>query len=165
MPTALITGITGQDGSYLAELLLSKGYKVVGMARRSSTDTFERIAHILDDITLIQGDLRRGQRKMHMTVGVHKNPHFRHRVKLKFLDHHPVAPGSAQPVNAIHRVAWGVFAHARGVGGDLVGTPSQRLPSGKPSHRARKCLHIHHHWINQQGFLGREGMTDREEPE
>ena len=57
MPTALITGITGQDGSYLAELLLSKGYIVIGMARRSSTDTFERIAHIRDDITLLQGDL------------------------------------------------------------------------------------------------------------
>jgi GDPmannose 4,6-dehydratase len=57
MPTALITGITGQDGSYLAELLLSKGYKVVGVARRSSTYTFERIAHLLDDITVVQGDL------------------------------------------------------------------------------------------------------------
>jgi len=57
MPIALITGITGQDGSYLAELLLSKGYQVVGMARRSSTVTFERIAHIQDDITVVQGDL------------------------------------------------------------------------------------------------------------
>jgi GDPmannose 4,6-dehydratase len=57
MPTALITGITGQDGSYLAELLLSKGYQVVGMARRSSTVTFERISHIQDDITVVQGDL------------------------------------------------------------------------------------------------------------
>lgn len=57
MPTALITGITGQDGSYLAELLLSKGYRVVGMARRASTVTYERIQHILDDITVIQGDL------------------------------------------------------------------------------------------------------------
>lgn len=57
MPTALITGITGQDGSYLAEFLLSKGYKVVGMARRSSTVTFERIQHIQDDITVEQGDL------------------------------------------------------------------------------------------------------------
>ena len=57
MPTAIITGITGQDGSYLAELLLSKGYRVVGMARRSSTVTFERIAHIQDDITVVQGDL------------------------------------------------------------------------------------------------------------
>jgi GDPmannose 4,6-dehydratase len=57
MPTAIITGITGQDGSYLAELLLSKGYNVVGMARRSSTVTFERIAHIQDDITVVQGDL------------------------------------------------------------------------------------------------------------
>jgi GDPmannose 4,6-dehydratase len=58
MPTALITGITGQDGSYLAELLLSKGYKVVGMVRRSSTVNFERIEHLLDDITVLQGDLQ-----------------------------------------------------------------------------------------------------------
>jgi len=57
MPTALITGITGQDGSYLAELLLAKGYQVVGMVRRSSTVTFERIAHIQDSITIVQGDL------------------------------------------------------------------------------------------------------------
>ena len=57
MSTALITGITGQDGSYLAQLLLSKGYKVVGVARRSSTVTNERIDHLLDDITVVQGDL------------------------------------------------------------------------------------------------------------
>jgi len=57
MPTALITGITGQDGSYLAELLLSKGYNVVGMVRRSSTVTFERIHHIQDQINIVQGDL------------------------------------------------------------------------------------------------------------
>ncbi len=57
MPTAIITGITGQDGSYLAEFLLSKDYEVVGMVRRSSTVTFERINHIQDNITLIQGDL------------------------------------------------------------------------------------------------------------
>ncbi|MQC26802.1 MAG: GDP-mannose 4,6-dehydratase [Chloroflexi bacterium] len=57
MPTALITGITGQDGSYLAEFLLAKGYKVVGMVRRSSTVTFDRIEHIQDDIVLEQGDL------------------------------------------------------------------------------------------------------------
>ncbi len=57
MPTALITGITGQDGSYLAELLLLKGYRVVGVARRSSTVTYERIEHLLDDITVVQGDL------------------------------------------------------------------------------------------------------------
>lgn len=57
MPTAIITGITGQDGSYLAECLLDKGYRVVGMVRRSSTITFERISHIQDDITIIQGDL------------------------------------------------------------------------------------------------------------
>jgi len=57
MPTALITGITGQDGSYLAELLLSKGYTVVGMVRRSSTVTFERIRHIQDQVNIVQGDL------------------------------------------------------------------------------------------------------------
>src|ERR671923_1463988 len=57
MPTALITGITGQDGSYLAELLLSKGYRVIGVARRSSTVTYERIEHLLDTITVVQGDL------------------------------------------------------------------------------------------------------------
>ncbi|MBK9006652.1 MAG: GDP-mannose 4,6-dehydratase [Anaerolineae bacterium] len=57
MPTALITGITGQDGSYLAELLLAKGYRVIGVARRSSTMTYERINHLLDDITVVQGDL------------------------------------------------------------------------------------------------------------
>lgn len=54
---ALITGITGQDGSYLAELLLKKGYQVFGMVRRSSTENFERIEHIRDQITLIQADL------------------------------------------------------------------------------------------------------------
>jgi len=58
MPTALITGITGQDGSYLAELLLQKGYRVIGVARRSSTVTSERIKHILDDISVVQGDLQ-----------------------------------------------------------------------------------------------------------
>jgi len=55
--TALITGITGQDGSYLAELLLDEGYTVVGMVRRSSTVTFERIAHLQDRIATVQGDL------------------------------------------------------------------------------------------------------------
>ncbi|HEY58074.1 MAG TPA: GDP-mannose 4,6-dehydratase [Anaerolineae bacterium] len=57
MPTALITGVTGQDGSYLAEFLLSKRYRVVGMVRRSSTVNFERIEHIQDQIDLVQGDL------------------------------------------------------------------------------------------------------------
>ncbi len=54
---ALITGVTGQDGSYLAEFLLEQGYEVVGMVRRSSTVTFERIAHIQDRLTLVAGDL------------------------------------------------------------------------------------------------------------
>ena len=54
---ALITGITGQDGSYLAELLLEKDYDVLGMVRRSSTVNFERIAHLQDRITFVPGDL------------------------------------------------------------------------------------------------------------
>jgi GDPmannose 4,6-dehydratase len=54
---ALITGITGQDGSYLAEFLLGQGYEVIGMVRRSSTVNFERIAHIQDRLTLVPGDL------------------------------------------------------------------------------------------------------------
>jgi GDPmannose 4,6-dehydratase len=54
---ALITGITGQDGSYLAELLLEKGYEVFGMTRRASTENVERIAHLTDRIRLVQGDL------------------------------------------------------------------------------------------------------------
>src|SRR5215213_6366792 len=57
MPTALITGITGQDGSYLAELLLDKGYRVVGVVRRSSTEPYERIAHVVDRIELVSADL------------------------------------------------------------------------------------------------------------
>ncbi|MFN2529386.1 MAG: GDP-mannose 4,6-dehydratase [Candidatus Baltobacteraceae bacterium] len=57
MKTALITGVTGQDGSYLAEWLLSKSYRVVGMTRRSSTDVHERIQHIVDDMEFVSGDL------------------------------------------------------------------------------------------------------------
>jgi GDPmannose 4,6-dehydratase len=56
-PTALITGITGQDGSYLADLLLEKGYRVVGVVRRASTENFERIAHVRDRLELRQADL------------------------------------------------------------------------------------------------------------
>ncbi len=54
---ALITGITGQDGSYLAEFLLGKDYEVYGMVRRSSVQRFDRIQHITDRLHLIQGDL------------------------------------------------------------------------------------------------------------
>jgi GDPmannose 4,6-dehydratase len=55
--TALVTGITGQDGSYLAELLLDQGYRVVGMTRRTSTEVHERIEHIVDDLEIVSGDL------------------------------------------------------------------------------------------------------------
>ena len=54
---ALITGITGQDGSYLADLLMEKGYEVHGMVRRSSTETFERVAHVRERIRFVQADL------------------------------------------------------------------------------------------------------------
>lgn len=57
MPTALITGVTGQDGSYLADFLLDQGYRVIGMVRRTSTINFERIRHIQDRVKLVQGDL------------------------------------------------------------------------------------------------------------
>ncbi len=57
MPRALITGVTGQDGSYLAEFLLERGYEVIGMVRRTSTVNFDRIHHIQEKITLVQGDL------------------------------------------------------------------------------------------------------------
>mgnify|MGYP001571684938 FL=1 len=57
MPTALVTGITGQDGSYLAEFLLAKGYKVIGVVRRSSTTPYERIGHLVDKVELVSADL------------------------------------------------------------------------------------------------------------
>jgi GDPmannose 4,6-dehydratase len=57
MKTALITGVTGQDGSYLAEFLLQQGYRVVGMVRRTSTINFSRLEHIQDEIEIVQGDL------------------------------------------------------------------------------------------------------------
>ena len=58
MPTALITGVTGQDGSYLAEVLLEKGYDVIGMIRRTSVMNLQRLEHLQDKITLVQGDLQ-----------------------------------------------------------------------------------------------------------
>jgi len=57
MPTALITGVTGQDGSYLAELLLEKGYRVVGVVRRTSHDSYERIQHLVERIDVVAADL------------------------------------------------------------------------------------------------------------
>lgn len=66
MPTALITGVTGQDGSYLAEFLLEKGYEVIGMVRRTSTVNFHRIAPIQNHIKLVNGDLLDGVSLIHM---------------------------------------------------------------------------------------------------
>jgi GDPmannose 4,6-dehydratase len=57
MPTAVITGVTGQDGSYLAELLLAKGYRVVGVVRRTSHDSYERIQHLVDRVAIVPADL------------------------------------------------------------------------------------------------------------
>jgi GDPmannose 4,6-dehydratase len=57
MPTALITGVTGQDGSYLAELLLAKGYRVVGVVRRTSHDSYERIQHLVGRMEILPADL------------------------------------------------------------------------------------------------------------
>src|SRR5258708_19797446 len=55
--TAVITGVTGQDGSYLAELLLSKGYEVIGVVRRTSHDSYERIGHLLDRVHVVAAHL------------------------------------------------------------------------------------------------------------
>lgn len=68
MATALITGITGQDGSYLAELLLQKGYDVIGVVRRTSHDSYERIGHLIDQITVVPADLL-DQHSLTMVVG------------------------------------------------------------------------------------------------
>jgi GDPmannose 4,6-dehydratase len=73
MKTALITGITGQDGSYLADLLLSKGYRVVGMKRRSSMENLERINHILDKIEIVSGDLTDQNSLNRLMYDVHPN--------------------------------------------------------------------------------------------
>ncbi len=72
MKSALITGITGQDGSYLAELLLNKGYKVYGLVRRLSTPNFWRINHILDKVEIIEGDLT-DQASLHNAISI-SNP-------------------------------------------------------------------------------------------
>jgi GDPmannose 4,6-dehydratase len=71
LPTALITGVTGQDGSYLAEFLLGKGYKVVGVVRRSSTTPYERIGHLIDRIELVSADLL-DQTSLTDVVGDHR---------------------------------------------------------------------------------------------
>lgn len=71
MPKALITGITGQDGSYLAEFLLEQGYEVIGLVRRTSTINFERIGHIQDRITLVSGDLL-DQTSLNQVVDEHR---------------------------------------------------------------------------------------------
>ncbi len=68
MPTALITGVTGQDGSYLAELLLGKGYKVVGVVRRTSHDSYERIQHLVGKMEIVAADLL-DQHSLQVVIG------------------------------------------------------------------------------------------------
>ncbi len=71
MATALVTGITGQDGSYLAEFLLEKGYDVIGMVRRTSHDSYERIGHMLERLTIVPADLL-DQHSLTTVIGDHK---------------------------------------------------------------------------------------------
>ena len=71
MATALITGITGQDGSYLAEFLLTKGYEVIGVVRRTSHDSYERVEHLIDRITVVAADLL-DQHSLTTVVGDYK---------------------------------------------------------------------------------------------
>jgi GDPmannose 4,6-dehydratase len=71
MPRALITGVTGQDGSYLAELLLAKGYQVLGMVRRTSHHSYERIEHLLDRVQIVTADLL-DQHSLTQVIGEHK---------------------------------------------------------------------------------------------
>ena len=71
MATALVTGITGQDGSYLAEFLLEKGYDVIGVVRRTSHDSYERIGHLLERLTIVPADLL-DQHSLTTVIGDHK---------------------------------------------------------------------------------------------
>ena len=105
---ALITGITGQDGSYLAELLLEKGYEVHGMVRRASTEKFERIEHIRDRITLHQGDLL-DQRSLVDTLRAASPDEVYNLAAMSF-----VAVSWIQPTLTAEFTGVGVTRHARG---------------------------------------------------
>ena len=116
-PSALITGITGQDGSYLAELLLEKGYEVHGMVRRAWTEQFERIKHIRDRMNLHPGDLL-DQRSLVDALRQHTRrdlPPGRRCIRQLLLDtpslHHRVHQRQRHPVlAALHEVCPGVHA-------------------------------------------------------
>ena len=104
--TALITGITGQDGSYLAEFLLEKGYRVVGMVRRTSTINFDRIAHIQDALEIVQGDLL-DQSSLTDTIRDHRPDEVYNLAAQSFV------PTLIQPTRAYGRIhCTGCHAHA-----------------------------------------------------
>ena len=96
---ALITGITGQDGSYLADLLLEKGYEVYGMVRRSSTESFERIAHLVDRITLLQADLL----DQPSLVGAHRGSPAGRGLQPRRAELRPDLLEAARPDRGVHR--------------------------------------------------------------
>lgn len=97
--TAFITGITGQDGSYLAELLIEKGYNVVGLVRRSSTKSLERIEHILDDLTLEPGDVTDLSCLIHL-IDKHKPDEVYNLAAQSFVSESFVEPFHTAKVNA-----------------------------------------------------------------
>ena len=123
---ALITGITGQDGSYLAELLLEKGYEVHGMVRRASTEKFERIEHLRDRITLHQGDLL-DQRSLVDTLRASQPDEIYNLAAMSFVAR-LLDPADAD--RGVHRRRR--HAHARG---DARGLPRRRASTRRP--RAR----------------------------
>ena len=118
---ALITGITGQDGSYLAELLLEKGYEVHGMVRRASTEKFERIEHLRDRITLHQGDLL-DQRSLVDALRAAEPDEIYNLAAMSF-----VAVSWIQPTLTAEFTGVGVTRHARG---DARGLPGGALLPG-----------------------------------
>ena len=123
---ALITGITGQDGSYLAELLLEKGYEVHGMVRRASTEKFERIEHLRDRITLHQGDLL-DQRSLVDALRAAQPDEVYNLAAMSF-----VAVSWIQPTLTAEFTGVGVTRHARG---DARGRARRRASTRPP--RAR----------------------------
>ena len=130
---ALITGITGQDGSYLAELLLEKGYEVHGMVRRSSTEKFERIEHLRDRITLHQGDLL-DQRSLVDALRAARPDEVYNLAAMSF-----VAVSWIQPTLTAEFTGVGRHAHARGAArGRAPRRASTRRPRARCSARCAR---------------------------
>ena len=119
-PRAIITGITGQDGSYLAELLLEKGYEVHGIVRRSSTEKFERINHIKDRVKLIQADLADQVRDCLLRQGLASIPDPMNANFDKRREIYQISLDNPEMVAAARSV--GASAKFTGSGGAIVGT-------------------------------------------